>query len=56
MQPARTEVPLDEVTVRPADIREVSLAEFPLSQALQIGETVRAEEIVLQTPDGRLPP
>ena len=36
---------LDELTVRRADSREVSLAEFPLSQALQV--------IVLQTPDGR---
>ena len=44
---------LDELTVRRADSRETSLAEFPLSQALQVGETVRAEEIVLQTPDGR---
>ena len=33
--------------------REVSLEEFPLSQGLSTGETVRAEEIVLQAPDGR---
>ena len=44
---------LDELTVRRADGREVSLAEFPLAQALQVGETVRAEEVVLRTPDGR---
>ena len=36
-----------------ADGREISLEEFPLAQALSTGETVRAEEIVLQAPDGR---
>ena len=49
----KVEEVLDELTVRRADGREVSLAEFPLAQALQVGETVRAEEVVLQTPDGR---
>ena len=44
---------LDGITVRRADGREISLAEFPLAQALSTGETVRAEEIVLQVPDGR---
>ena len=44
---------LDVVTVRRADGREIALAEFPLAQALSTGETVRAEEIVIQVPDGR---
>ena len=44
---------LDALTFRRADGREVSLEEFPLAQALSTGETVRAEEIVLQAPDGR---
>ena len=41
------------MTIRRADGRELSLAEFPLAQALSAGETVRAEEIVIQVPDGR---
>ena len=41
------------LTLRRADGREVSLQEFPLTYLLSIGETVRAEEIVLQVPDGR---
>ena len=44
---------LGALTFRRADGREVSLEEFPLAQALSTGETVRAEEIVLQAPDGR---
>ena len=44
---------LDVITVRRADGREISLAEFPLAQALSTGEIVRAEEIVLKAPDGR---
>ena len=44
---------LDVITFRRADGREVSLREFPLAQALSSGETVRAEEIVIQVPDGR---
>ena len=44
---------LDVITFRRADGREISLSEFPLAQALSIGETVRAEEIVMQVPDGR---
>ena len=43
---------LDMLTFRRADGREVSLQEFPLAQALSTGETVRAEEIVLQAPGG----
>ena len=43
---------LDILTFRRADGREVSLEEFPLAQALSTGETVRAEEIVLQAPGG----
>ena len=44
---------LEVLTFRRADGREVSLVEFPLAQGLSTGETVRAEEIVLQAPDGR---
>ena len=44
---------LNVITVRRADGREIALDEFPLAQALSTGETVRAEEIVLQMPDGR---
>ena len=44
---------LEALTFRRADGREVSLVEFPLSQGLMTGETVRAEEIVLLAPDGR---
>ncbi len=41
------------MTVRRADGREVSLQEFPLAQVLSTSETLRAEEIVLEAPDGR---
>ena len=41
------------LTCRFADGREIALDEFPLAQALSSAETVRAEEIVLSTPDGR---
>ena len=44
---------LETLTVRRADGREVSLVEFPFAQLLSAGETVRAEEIVMQIPDGR---
>ena len=44
---------LGVLAVRRADGREVSLAEWPLSEALAVGETVRAEEILLSVPDGR---
>ena len=52
--PARPEEQLLEVlTIQRADGREVSLKEYPLARLLRTGETVRAEEIVLRTPDGR---
>ena len=41
------------LTFRRFNGRDVSLEEFPLTKALGTGETVRAEEIVLQAPDGR---
>ena len=41
------------LTVRREDGREISLQEFPLAQLLGVGETVRAEEIVLQAPGDR---
>ena len=39
---------LEVLTFRRFDGRDVSLEEFPLAKALGTGETVRAEEIVLQ--------
>ena len=44
---------LEVITFRRADGREISLRDFPLAQALSTGETIRAEEIVIQVPDGR---
>ena len=44
---------LEVLTFRRADGREVSLRELSLAQALSSGETIRAEEIVIQVPDGR---
>ena len=49
----RPEELLSILTLRRADGREIALAEYPIAQALGSGETVRAEEIVLSTPDGR---
>ena len=40
------------VTCVRSDGREVSLRELPLAEALRAGETVRAEEITLRSPDG----
>ena len=47
------EMLLDVMTCRRADGREVSLREFPMAELLSVGETLRAEEIVLSVPDGR---
>ena len=47
------EMLLDVMTCRRADGREVSLREFPMAELLSVGETLRAEEIVLGVPDGR---
>ena len=44
---------LNTLTFRRADGREISLEEFSLAEALSTGETVRAEEIVIEVPDGR---
>ena len=44
---------LDVLTVRRADGQEISLDKVSLAQLLSTGETVRAEEIVFQVPDGR---
>ena len=44
---------LDAVIFRRADGREVSLREFQMTELLSVGETVRAEEIVLRVADGR---
>ena len=44
---------LDLVTFRRADGRETSLQESPIADLLRVGETVRAEEIVLRVPGGR---
>ncbi len=44
---------LEAVTCVRADGRELSQLNFPMSELLSGGETVRAEEIVLRVPDGR---
>ena len=44
---------LEIMTVRRADGREISLEDLSMAQALSAGETVRAEEVVFQVPDGR---
>ena len=44
---------LSTLTLRRSDGREIRLAEYPIAEALGSSETVRAEEIVLSTPDGR---
>ena len=41
------------ITVRRADGREVSLEQLPMAEILSSSETVRAEEIVMEAPDGR---
>ena len=41
------------MTVRSGGGRELSLEEFPIGDALRVGESVRQEEIVLRLPDGR---
>ena len=41
---------LETLTYLRADGRAISLQEFPLAQALSTGETIRAEEIVMQVP------
>ena len=43
---------LDVITFRRADGREIALDKLPLVEALSTNETVRAEEIVIQVPDG----
>lgn len=43
---------LHVVTFRRGDGREISLKEASLPELLRIGETVRAEEIILRVPDG----
>ena len=44
---------LGVITCRRADGREIALDRFPLAGQLSSAETVRGEEIVLSTPDGR---
>ncbi len=44
---------LELLSFRRSDGQEISLEEFPLTQALRAGETIRAEEIVIKVPDGR---
>ncbi len=44
---------LEVVTIRRADGQTIAFDESPLAQVLSVGETVRAEEIVIQVPDGR---
>ena len=49
----KVETLLDEVTFRRFDGREVSLREFSVAEALNSGETIRAEEVVLHVPSGQ---
>ena len=44
---------LSVLTFRRPDGREIPLAELPTQRALKSGETVRAEEIIIQIPDGQ---
>ena len=44
---------LSVLTFRRPDGREIPLAEMPTERALKSGETVRAEEIIIELPDGR---
>ena len=44
---------LSVLTFRRPDGREILLAELPTQRALKSGETVRAEEIIIQLPDGQ---
>ncbi len=44
---------LEVVTLRRPDGWEISLEELPATQAMSNAATIRAEEIVLQVPDGR---
>ena len=48
-----TEDLLGLMTVRRADGTEISLTESSLNHVLSVSETVRAEEIVMEVPDGR---
>ena len=48
-----TEQLLEVLTFRRADGSEISLTEIPLAQELSSATNVRAEEIVLQVPEGR---
>ncbi len=45
---------LDVVSIRRADGRELSLQKLPIAEALSAGETIRAEEVVIKVPDGRM--
>ena len=47
------EMLLEVIVCERADGSELSLRELPLAELLSVGETLRAEEIVLRAPDGR---
>ena len=44
---------LGTLTFRPADGREIPVAEYPVAEILRGGEPLRAEEMVVAAPDGR---
>ncbi len=44
---------LGTLTFRPADGREIPLAEYPVAEILRGGEPLRAQEMVVAAPDGR---
>ena len=48
---SQTEI-LSVLTFRRPDGREIPLAEMPTERALKSGQTVRAEEIIIELPDG----
>ena len=54
VEPTRTlDQLLEVIAVRRSDGTEVTMSEIPMPQALSVGETVRAEEIVIRIPEGR---
>ncbi len=44
---------LEMMLIRRSDGSEVSLSEFPITELLKSGETMRAEEMLVSVPDGR---
>lgn len=49
-------IDLPHMTFRRIDGREIPLVDLPMNRVYQFGETIRAEELVVQMPDGRSVP